>query len=152
MRFYTHGIIQIIFVYLNCRMDNKKLWDSVLVGIELSLSKASFNTWFKDTYIARVDDGIVHLAVPNAFVKEWLVTKYHKTILKSLRELSDVIRNLEYIISRDDIRKKESEQARPICNNLNTALPLHEYYIDKENKMVLKLALIVVGLVFVLAL
>jgi chromosomal replication initiator protein len=116
-------------------MDNKKLWDSVLVGIELSLSKASFNTWFKDTYIARVDDGIVHLAVPNAFVKEWLVTKYHKTILKSLRELSDVIRNLEYIISRDDIRKKESEQARPICNNLNTALPLHEYYIDKENNL-----------------
>jgi hypothetical protein len=30
-------------------MDNKQLWDSVLVEIEINVSKANFSTWFKNT-------------------------------------------------------------------------------------------------------
>src|SRR4051812_2055591 len=78
-------------------IDNKKLWDGVLVEVELSVSKANFATWFKDTYIQKQDDGVVYLSVPNTFVKTWLQDKFHKFILNSLRTHGENVRGLEYI-------------------------------------------------------
>ena len=65
--------------------ENKTLWNNVLAQIELGISKANFSMWFKDTYIVKLEDGIVFLGVPNVFVKDWLMNKYHKDILKNLR-------------------------------------------------------------------
>ena len=87
--------------------DYKQLWQSVLVEIELSISSANFTTWFKDTRIVKEDGGVVILSVPNAFVKEWLLTKYHNTILKSLRGLENSVHAIEYVVNKKEspIRK-----------------------------------------------
>jgi len=55
--------------------ENKKLWQSVLSEIELSISKANFNMWFKDTFISKQEEGTVFVGVPNVFVKDWLINK-----------------------------------------------------------------------------
>jgi chromosomal replication initiator protein len=113
-------------------MDNKKLWDSVLVEMELNLSKPNFNTWFKDTHIARLEDGAVYLSVPNTFVQDWLSNKFHNTILKSLRTLSSNVQSLHYTISRDDVREKpQIERISPITKEL----PIQDTYINKEDNL-----------------
>src|SRR3989344_3444457 len=83
-------------------VDNKKLWDDCLVDIELNISKANFGTWFRNTRIVKQDTGIIYLGVPNAFVKDWLYTKFHKFILRSLRILQPEVRTLQYLIVRND--------------------------------------------------
>ena len=88
--------------------SNKELWENVLTELELSLSKANFATWFRDTHITRQDDGVIYVGVSNQFVKDWLSTKYHKLILKSLRSLTPAVRAVEYIISRGPSKKQES--------------------------------------------
>ncbi len=114
-------------------IDTKELWQNVLVEIELSISKPNFTTWFKDTSIARIEDGVVFLAVPNQFVRDWLSKKYHKFILKALRSASTHIRGLEYTISRGRTR---SEEEAPRPNVLLTGeLPLSEYYINKSDNL-----------------
>ena len=60
-------------------MDSIKLWNSVLVEMEMGVSRANFNTWFKDTSIVKLEGGVAYISVPNAFVKEWLVTKDDRT-------------------------------------------------------------------------
>src|SRR3989338_889165 len=90
-------------------MNNEQLWNNVLVEIELAVSKANFNTWFKGTRIIRQEDGTVYISVPNAFAKDWLYNKYHKTLLKSLRALSEHTRSLEYVVSKDEVKQKEAE-------------------------------------------
>lgn len=129
-------------------MDTKKLWDSVLVEMELSVSKPSFATWFKDTGISHQEDGIIFVNVPNNFVKDWLLKKYHSTILRSLRDQSPMIRSIEYIISREDVRRKPStdqSSGGESCGDLNSdinpdiaasvsgELPLADHYINKED-------------------
>ena len=69
-------------------LDNKQLWENTLVNIELSISKANFSTWFRNTYITKQEDGVILVAVPNQFVKDWVSQKYHKFILKTLRGVS----------------------------------------------------------------
>jgi len=116
--------------------DTKQLWASVLAEIELTVSKANFNTWFKDTFITKIDEGVVSLSVPNAFVKDWLSNKYHKSLLHSLRTLSENIRALEYSVSKDDAKRKESGMTGGAQIEQRTAeLPLQNYYIDKESNL-----------------
>jgi len=66
-------------------MNTHELWLAVLGGLELSLSKANFTTWFRNTFIASFGDGDVVIGVPNLFTKAWLEKKYHKDILQSLQ-------------------------------------------------------------------
>lgn len=120
-------------------IDSKKLWESALVEIELSVSKPNFTTWFKNTSISRIDDGVVYVNVPNPFVKDWLSDKYHKFILKILRNLYEGVRVVEYIITKDENSKsKDSDYGK--MNILrghypNVELPLHDYYINKEDNL-----------------
>lgn len=91
----------------------KELWENALVELELTISKPNFNTWFKDTHIVRVEDGAVYLGVPSQFARDWLSTKFHKDIVRSLRMLSDSVRNVEYVISRGAKRALEEPRVVP---------------------------------------
>lgn len=120
-------------------MDTRQLWDSVLVEMELAVSKASFHTWFKDTFIARHEEGTVFLSVPNAFVKEWLTNKYHNSILKHIRDLAPGIHSIEYLVSKDDGRPKEIPKPQDSSflssNNSSKELPLQDFYINREDNL-----------------
>ena len=61
-------------------MTNQELWQITLGEIELSISKANFITWFKNTNIIENEKGKITISVPNGFTKEWLKNKYNKII------------------------------------------------------------------------
>jgi chromosomal replication initiator protein len=78
-------------------MNTHELWQAVLGELELSLSKANFTTWFKNTFIASVDNDAVVISVPNTFTKAWLEKKYNAPIIESLRSVSKLpIREVVY--------------------------------------------------------
>jgi chromosomal replication initiator protein len=68
-------------------MNNEQIWQAALGEIELSLSKANFTTWFKNTVISSLEGGKVVLCVPNAFTKSWLENKYNKEIVSALEHV-----------------------------------------------------------------
>ena len=76
----------------------RELWEYILTQVELSISPANFNTWFRDSSIVRIEDGIVYLGVPSQFFKDWYVKKFHSLLLKILRTVSYEFRNIEYLI------------------------------------------------------
>ena len=114
-------------------LDNITLWEKVLTEIELSVSKANFSTWFKHTYILKQESGIIYLAVPNEFIKDWLNRKYHKAILRILRNASGNIRSIEYLISQE--KPKEMTREERVAVTHNTELPLNDLYINKEDNL-----------------
>jgi len=80
-------------------MTNAEIWQAVLAELELTISKANFITWFKNTGISSIQDGLVVLCVPNAFARAWLEKKYHQFIIRSLeRVTAKPIKKLEYKI------------------------------------------------------
>lgn len=70
-------------------MNNDELWRAVLGELELVVSKASFTTWFKDTFISEHANSAIIINVPNAFTKEWFEKRYHDTIVKTITSISD---------------------------------------------------------------
>ncbi len=78
-------------------MNTNELWQAVLGELELTLSKANFTTWFKQTFISEVRENSVIVGVPNLFTKAWLEKKYAKEILQSLQDLtSGTVKQLSY--------------------------------------------------------
>ena len=114
-------------------MDTTELWNKVLTEIEISISKANFATWFKDTRIAGFENGVVFLSVPNTFVQEWLLKKFHPVILKSLRDISASIHALEYVIKEESKQKNQYIPTKP--SSPTRELPLSEYYVNKEDNL-----------------
>ncbi|MBI2086776.1 MAG: chromosomal replication initiator protein DnaA [Candidatus Zambryskibacteria bacterium] len=114
-------------------MDCKQLWQNVLVEMELGVSRANFTTWFKDTRIVKEDGGVVVLSVPNAFVKEWLLTKYHNSILRSLRNIENSIHAVEYVVNKEEARRRDDRPAKDLSNTRE--LPLPEITVNKEDNL-----------------
>ncbi len=80
-------------------MTNNEIWQAVLSELELTISKANFNTWFKNTGIVSFNDGQVILCVPNTFNQAWIEKKHHHQIIQSLERITALpIRKLEYKI------------------------------------------------------
>ncbi|MEK7157623.1 MAG: chromosomal replication initiator protein DnaA [Patescibacteria group bacterium] len=115
-------------------VENKKLWDNVLVEIELGISKANFSMWFKNTSIIKQEDGIVCVSVPNVFVKDWLNNKYHKLILKGLRGFADYVRGIEYVVSKE-VGTKRNNNTDAVGGHAANELPLQDFYINKEDNL-----------------
>ncbi len=115
-------------------MTNRELWQNALVQIELGTSEASFRTWFRNTDITSREVGVVHVAVPSKIVKEWLMEKHHKLILKTLRGLDGSIRTVEYVIHRSVNPGPERKPVKAAVPE-NTSLDLQSLYIDKRDNL-----------------
>ena len=79
-------------------MTNEELWQAALGEIELSISKANFITWFKNTAILSNDQGRVVIGVPNGFSKEWLENKYRSYIIKALQNFHKEVSEISCLI------------------------------------------------------
>jgi chromosomal replication initiator protein len=77
-------------------MNNQQLWQAILGGMEVSLSKANFNTWFKNTSIAERGPDFIIIAVPSAFSRDWIASKYQQEMLKTLKTLAPEIKEIKY--------------------------------------------------------
>ncbi|MFZ3009397.1 MAG: DnaA/Hda family protein, partial [Candidatus Microsaccharimonas sp.] len=60
------------------------LWQSVLGEIEVSVSHATFTTWYKHTELISQSDEEVVIAVPNIFAKKQFEVKFNEQIKKVL--------------------------------------------------------------------
>lgn len=110
--------------------DIAQLWNTCLQTVESQLSKANFSTWFKQTSALKEEDGIVYISVPNEFVREWLMTKYHKVILKTIVDQADHIRAIEFVITRQTA-------SAPVVTlpDKKTELPLQTEYINRDDNL-----------------
>ncbi|MCX6795544.1 MAG: chromosomal replication initiator protein DnaA [Candidatus Falkowbacteria bacterium] len=97
-------------------MTNEQIWQAVLGEMEISLSKANFVTWFKDTFISSFSEELVVVGVPNAFVKKWLEEKYHKNILSALEKVTQQrIIKIEYHLENKK-QSNSNQHTQPIVN------------------------------------
>ncbi len=115
------------------KSDPRELWEYVLTQVELSISPANFNTWFRESSIVKIEDGIVYIGVPSQFFRDWYMKKFNTLLLKIIRGVSYEHRNIEYLIVKDDRRKPKEARRERITSN--TELPLGEFYINKSDNL-----------------
>ncbi len=130
-------------------MNNDQLWQAVLGEIELSLSKANFTTWFKQTFISSFEGGEVIICVPNTFTKTWLEQKYHNKIAQAIENVSN--QKITKIYYKVEVRKegpvegllkkikikKDNPETNGVVNRfgLNTRYIFETFVVGKGNEL-----------------
>ncbi len=120
-------------------MTNEELWQAALGEIELSISKANYITWFKNTDIILKKDGQVVISVPNAFTKEWLENKYNKFVLKAIRNISKDIKEINYTINHkkkeEPVSKKKKAPKKLETQIFEEQLDFDQSKVDKKTNL-----------------
>ena len=106
---------------------NDTLWKSVLGEIELSVSEANFQTWFKGTELVEYSDEEAVVAVKNIFAKKQFEVRFNNQIKEILEKNGVKTNKITYIIKsitkRDPITHETtvvpSQEAHVIKNNIN---------------------------------
>lgn len=88
----------------------ENLWQAVLGEIELSVSRASFVTWFKNTRLLRYKDGVLVVGVPNVFIKQQLERKFNDLISETLAKNGVKPERVEYKIDSSITQPKKTEE------------------------------------------
>ena len=113
-------------------MNTTQLWKSCLLEIEGGISKANFSTWFKNTSIIKEETGIIYIGVPNEFVRDWLMNKYHKLITKTIADAYENMRAVEYTITKIESNKQEIVT---LPETAEKELPLKDLYINPDDNL-----------------
>lgn len=79
-------------------MQDNSLWQAVLGEIELSVSHASYITWFKNTRLLRYKDNVLVVGVPNVFIKQQLERKFNQLITDILNKNGVTPERVDYKI------------------------------------------------------
>lgn len=74
------------------------LWQSVLGEIELSVSHATFTTWFKNTELVDQTDDEVTISVPNIFAKKQFEVKFDNQVRSVLEKNGVSPKKITYTI------------------------------------------------------
>jgi chromosomal replication initiator protein len=98
-------------------MQDSTLWQAVLGEIELTVSRASFVTWFKNTRLLNQEDDVLTIGVPNVFIKQQMERKFNDLVLATLKKNGIEPTRVEYKIHALSAPKAVAQDEPVILNN-----------------------------------
>lgn len=102
------------------------LWQSVLGEIELSVSHATFTTWFKNTELLDNNESGVIISVPNIFAKKQFEVKFNDQVKTVLEKNGVIPKQITYTIlssSKKSHISRETTQPTSRQNEADNLLP-----------------------------
>lgn len=118
-------------------MNLEQIWQSVLAGIELQISRPNFVTWLKNSQLVeKKEDGTFIVSLPSKFAKEWVENKYHKIILGALRELDSETKKITYLVcnNQNQIKNKKKNNLENENDDLGQ-LAFQEFKVNPETNL-----------------
>lgn len=77
-------------------------WKATLGELELQMTKATFNTWLKDTHLLEFQNDTYLIGVRNGYAKDWLENRLHDTILRTLTSILDEPVALQFTVRAEE--------------------------------------------------
>ena len=111
-------------------------WQAILTQLETNLSKPSFDTWLKSTYLSSMENNQLTVVVPNDFAQEWLQKNYYNLIKEKTaailnKEVSDV--SINFITSHNETKTQNSNQHKIEKNSANNLHNSGDYGLSTLN-------------------
>ncbi len=113
-------------------MEKDKFWQSILAEVQLNISQANFNTWFKNTKLISFEKEKMEVAVPNSFTKEWLKNKHHDTIMEAVKSLGKEVNDINYVIKKQEKREEKVEKEKGKNEN---QMEFEQFHIDQDTNL-----------------
>lgn len=90
-------------------MDAENVWQSTLGQLQMQMTRATFDTWVKDTRIVSTDSNKLIIGTKNAFAKDWLENRLFTTINRTVSNVLGRAIDIQFIV--DPATDKVGEQS-----------------------------------------
>lgn len=122
------------------------LWSNLLGQIKDELTSLSYNTWFADTELYKLDNGKAYIIVPMPIHKKHLIDNYSETISSKLNDITGSNYELTLLLKEEiETELKEKEEVRQptssnissnynINSNLNKKYVFDNFIVGNSNK------------------
>ena len=125
-------------------MDNSILWTHILDKIKKELNSLSFQTWFEETKLYDLNNGVATIIVPYSLHKNHLMNNYKKLITSSfIEEIGEQV-ELEFLLEEEvgelEEKNKPPEKFEEVQNdnkfesNLNKKYTFDTFVVGNSNK------------------
>ena len=94
-------------------MKADQVWQAALGELQLQMTKPTFETWVKPSKVIAYEDGEFIIAVPTAFIKDWLERKLLSSFKRSLAGILGRSVDVTFVVLND-----ESSEPQPLLNGI----------------------------------
>ena len=126
---------------MNCEL----LWHKFLDSIQKDISNLSYSTWFSETELYKIDNGIATVIVPMPIHKKHLNENYKDLITKTFNEIAGDNYEFEFLLKEeiesevpskvdDTIIEDEEKDNTPIDSNLKPEYTFESFIVGNSNK------------------
>jgi chromosomal replication initiator protein len=83
-------------------MNPEHVWSAALGELQLQMTKATFETWLRDSRLQKHEDGTFIIAVKNGYAKDWLEHRLSSTIKRTLARLANRTIDVMFVVGTDE--------------------------------------------------
>lgn len=126
-------------------MDREELWNKCLDYIKSHINSVSYNVWFKEAELIKIEDSTMIIKVSNSYSKDFIKKNYSEFLEETIENCSDIPYTFE-IIDEDEVNNYTKEEQvvveQPIDlpkfkednSNLNPNCTFDNFVIGETNR------------------
>ncbi len=133
-------------------------WKKVLSDLEVSVSRPNFVTWLKPTRFVENRNGLVIIAVPNPYAKNWLEKNIIKELKKVCQEEFEDFEDIKFEISKKEAasaydelpilkqveeEEREMEAEEGVPNSFHSRYTFDTFVVGNNNRLAFAAAQVV---------
>ena len=99
--------------------DAEAIWLKVLQIVGENIDDTKFGTWFKPLYLLSGSSGMLRVAAPNKFVRDWVLEHYHTLLVDLLRQITGI--DYQIFIVVGEPKAALSPQPEPVAEAVTPA-------------------------------
>ncbi len=133
-------------------------WKKVLSDLEVSVSRPNFVTWLKPTNFVENRNGLIIIAVPNPYAKNWLEKNIVKDLKRICKEEFDDFEDIRFevmhkeaanaydelpILKQVEEEEKEIEAEEGVPNSFHSRYTFDTFVVGNNNRLAFAAAQVV---------
>ena len=79
-------------------MNADQAWQTTLGELQLQLTKATFDTWLKNTRVISSEDGTFVIGVRNGYAKDWLENRLLTLVKRTLTRVANHAVDIKFTV------------------------------------------------------
>lgn len=129
-------------------MNVSTLWSNLLIQVKDELTSLSYNTWFSDTELYKLDNGKAYIIVPMPIHKKHLIDNYSQLITSKLFDITGSNYELVLLLKEEienEIKEKDTREEKinisisenknyNVNSNLNKKYLFENFIVGNSNK------------------
>jgi hypothetical protein len=108
------------------QINLKTLWAKALTDIQHQMTRATFDTWLKETELIADEDGTFVISTPNPYAVEWLANRLNRIIKQNLERHVGRSITLRFVVAAElTTDPAEPASAEPAAENAENGAKTH---------------------------